>query len=392
MKTWLKCTVGLFLAALAMVSQASAVSPPVMTIGRVYSVEGDLLRYVPADKDWVAMVNDAPFGVEDTFFSGNQGRAEMYVPNGTWLRVGSSTQVQFIALDPDLSEVDVASGVARFYNKGSETVIKATSPFGYVMAYPGSAFDYYVGENSVEVVAVKGTVSFVHAATDARYDVTTDSPSILADASQVVSGDGVVDAVWHQWNVTREGFWTEKSRLTGRSVEYLPPVSGTSRMPLRRMADGKASPMKGHRAGSGGPPPSPPGGRPSPPAAGPTGMETRCGFRQSLSVTSRIITATGCMFEDSWYWAPPVAGRRAGLSLLDIGFSGLPEECRGFTMTGMSGGCHWGHARPTTVTAAGEAPMTGCIPTTSPGSISISIVMPMPAGPSSSLATISTGG
>jgi len=110
MKTWLKCTVGLFLAALAMVSQASAVSPPVMTIGRVYSVEGDLLRYVPADKDWVAMVNDAPFGVEDTFFSGNQGRAEMYVPNGTWLRVGSSTQVQFIALDPDLSEVDVASG------------------------------------------------------------------------------------------------------------------------------------------------------------------------------------------------------------------------------------------------------------------------------------------
>ncbi len=162
-------------------------------------------------------------------------------------------------------------------------------------------------------------------------------------------------------------------------------------MPLRRMADGKASPMKGHRAGSGGPPPSPPGGRPSPPAAGPTGMETRCGFRQSLSVTSRIITATGCMSRIRGIGHRRWQADGRGFPCWTSVFSGLPEECRGFTMTGMSGGCHWGHARPTTVTAAGEAPMTGCIPTTSPGSISISIVMPMPAGPSSSLATISTG-
>ena len=50
--------------------------------------------------------------------------AELIVPNGTWIRVGNSTQIQFIALDTDLSEMDVASGVARFYNKGSDTVIK----------------------------------------------------------------------------------------------------------------------------------------------------------------------------------------------------------------------------------------------------------------------------
>ena len=324
MKTWLKCTVGLFLAALAMVSQASAVSPPVMTIGRVYSVEGDLLRYVPADKDWVAMVNDAPFGVEDTFFSGNQGRAEMYVPNGTWLRVGSSTQVQFIALDPDLSEVDVASGVARFYNKGSETVIKATSPFGYVMAYPGSAFDYYVGENSVEVVAVKGTVSFVHAATDARYDVTTDSPSILADASQVASGDGVVDAVWHQWNVTREGFWTEKSRLTGRSVEYLPPSLRDESYALEENGRWESIPYEGSSRWF---------WRPTTVASGwspfTAGRWTDWHGDQVWIPAEPFGYVThhygNWMYvEDSWYWAPPVAGRRAGLSLLDIGFFWSP--------------------------------------------------------------------
>ena len=75
----------------------------------------------------------------------------------------------------DLAEVDVASGMARFYNKGSDAAIKATSPFGYVLADPGAVFDFYVGDNSVEVVAVKGKVSFVHAATEAKYDVAAGS-------------------------------------------------------------------------------------------------------------------------------------------------------------------------------------------------------------------------
>jgi len=132
-------------------------------------------------------------GTEDTLFSGSRGRAELIAPNGTWIRIGNSTQIQFIALDTDLSEIDVAAGVARFYNKGSDTVIKATSPFGFVLADPGAVFDFYVGENSVEVAAVRGKVSFVHATTDARYDVSAGFPSILADQSQVSSAEGIVD-------------------------------------------------------------------------------------------------------------------------------------------------------------------------------------------------------
>ncbi len=104
--------------------------------------------------------------------------AELIVPNGTWIRTGNNTQIQFIALDTDLSEMDVASGVARFYNKSSGTAIKGTSPYGYVLAYPGTVFDFYVGEDSVEVVAVRGKVSFVQSANEARYDVAAGSPSI----------------------------------------------------------------------------------------------------------------------------------------------------------------------------------------------------------------------
>src|SRR3990172_9053349 len=211
MKRWMGLLVWLFLTAVMMVPPSSAEDAPAMVVGRIYHIEGYLLRYVPAEKDWVAVVRDAPFGTEDTLFSGSRGMAELVVPNGSWIRIGNSTQIQFITLDTDLAEMDVASGVARFYNKSSNMVIKTTSPFGYVLAYPGTVFDFYVGDNSVEVVAVRGKASFVHSATEAKYDVAAGSPAILADQQQVASGEGTVDSDWDQWNMVREDFWAKKA-------------------------------------------------------------------------------------------------------------------------------------------------------------------------------------
>ena len=117
MKKWFKSLVFLFLSMNIMVLPSLAAEEPAVVVGRVYQIEGDLLGYVPDENDWVALVKDAPFGAGDTLYSGSTGRAELIVPNGTWIRTGNSTQIQFIDLDTDLSETDVASGVARFYNK-----------------------------------------------------------------------------------------------------------------------------------------------------------------------------------------------------------------------------------------------------------------------------------
>jgi hypothetical protein len=61
------------------------------------------------------------------------------------------------------------------------------------LADPGTVFEIYVGENSVEVVAVRGKVSFVHSATETKYGVLAGSPSILADQQQVSLDEGAVD-------------------------------------------------------------------------------------------------------------------------------------------------------------------------------------------------------
>ena len=324
LKIWMGLVGCLLLTALMMVPQVLAANAPVITVGRVYYIEGDLLRYIPEDNDWVAMVKDAPFGTEDTLFSGNEGMAEMFVPNGTWMRVGNNTQIQIIALDSDLSEMDVATGMARFYNKGSETVIKATSPFGYVLAYPGTVFDFYVGENSAEVVAVKGTVSFVHTATDAQYDVDAGSPSILADERQVSSGDGTVDPDWNRWNNTRENLWMSKARIRGRSVEYLPRSLRDESYALEENGRWESVPYEGTSHWF---------WRPTTVAVGwspfSAGRWTDWNGDQVWIPAEPFGYVTHhygnwIYTRNSWYWAPPVVRVRAGLSLLNIGFFWSP--------------------------------------------------------------------
>jgi hypothetical protein len=320
---WMGLLACLSLAAVVMVRPSSAEDAPAMVVGRIFHSEGELLRYVPDTKDWVAVVNDAPFGTEDTLFSGSQGMAELIVPNGTWIRIGNSTQIQFVTLDADLAEIDVASGVARFYNKGSNTVITVTSPFGYVLADPGTAFDFYVGDNSVEVVAVRGRVSFVHTATEAKYDVAAGSPSILADDQRVSSGEGTVDPGWERWNMVRENFWAAKARVRGRSVEYLPPSLQDEAYALEENGSWESVPYEGTsrwfwrpRVVAGW----------SPFTVGRWtdwyGDQTWIPAEPFGYVTHHY--GNWVYMRNYWYWAPPVVTVRVGLPLLDVGFYWYP--------------------------------------------------------------------
>lgn len=303
-------------------SQASDVQD--VQVGRVYYIEGELLRYIPEENDWVAVVDDAPFGVADTFYSGSKGMTEMIVPNGTWIRTGHNTQIQFIALDPDLSEVDVASGLARIYNKGGDTVIKATSPFGYVLAEPGTVFDFYVGENSVEVVSIKGTVSFMRTDGNVRYNVSAGSPSILADQNKVAAGNGDIDPTWNRWNNNRESMWSTKSGIKGRSAEYLPQDLRYDAHCLDEHGRWDLVPYNGRDYWF---------WRPTGVYAGwspfTVGVWTEWRGDQTWLPAEPFGYITHhygnwIYIGNFWYWAPPVVSVRIGFPLLDIGFRWYP--------------------------------------------------------------------
>ena len=191
-------------------------------VGRISHVEGKLLRYIEEEKDWVLTVRDSPFGLEDALYSGVDAKAEFIMPNRTWIRVGENTQIQLIDLNPDATTVDVASGLARFYNNSDDAVIKTTTPFGYVVAPADAIFDLYVGDESIEVIAIRGSVDFVHDGSKLRYEVVEGSSSIIADADEVVGGNGTVDSKWDDWNSERDELWVQRLQRSTYSAEYLP--------------------------------------------------------------------------------------------------------------------------------------------------------------------------
>jgi hypothetical protein len=205
----------------AVLARAGTSEGPVL-VGRITFIDGQLLRYVYDEKDWVATVKDAPFGLDDAVYSGDAGKAEFKLTNGVWARTGSDSQIQLTALREDITEIDVASGTVRFYNKSQKAVVKATTPYGYVLAKPGCAFDLYVGDASTEVISLDGAVDFVLADGESRYVVEAGGSSIISDGRLAVEGDGQVDAAWDEWNLKREEFWTQRVQVKGESVDYLP--------------------------------------------------------------------------------------------------------------------------------------------------------------------------
>ena len=202
-------------------AQAPEAREPIL-VGRIAHLEGQLLRYVPSEQDWVATVQDAPFGLEDALYTDRAGRAELILPNNTWIRISGDTQIQLVSLKEDLTEIDVGSGLVRFYNKSTQAEIRAETSFGYVLAPPKTIFDLVVGENSVEIIPLRGTVTFVHAAKQSRYEVVAGSSSLLADRGYVNPGDGSLDSRWDNWNKTREELWRQRLGIRSASSRYLP--------------------------------------------------------------------------------------------------------------------------------------------------------------------------
>ena len=218
---WMLCLVVALLFSAVAPASGQQQKQPIM-VGHIDHVEGQLLRYVPENKDWVATVKDAPFGMEDTLYADENTRAEIIMPNNAMLRIGGNAQAQLLRMEEDVTEIDVASGTARFYNNSSNNIIRVTTPFGSVVAPARTSFDLYVGDESAEVIGLQGKVEFVHPAGTTKYEVIAGSSSIVANRSQVASGEGMTDASWNGWNTERDRIWEQRLAPRGETVRYLP--------------------------------------------------------------------------------------------------------------------------------------------------------------------------
>lgn len=192
-------------------------------VGRISHLEGQLLRYDADADDWAATSQEAPIGVDDLLRTEADSRAEFIMPNNTWARIDSLTELELVALEPGLTHADIPSGNARFYNKSTQTDIKASTPFGTVTAPPGAVFDVYVNQYGVDVIAIEKSVHFIHNASQVKHEVRSDSAGIYADIQTISVSSGDVNPSWTAWNHDMDALWAGRMASRGESSAYLPP-------------------------------------------------------------------------------------------------------------------------------------------------------------------------
>lgn len=67
-------------------------------VGWISHTEGEVLRHDSEDREWVSVVKDSPFALNDSLPRGEGARAEIIIPNNTWIRIGDVTRIQAIEL------------------------------------------------------------------------------------------------------------------------------------------------------------------------------------------------------------------------------------------------------------------------------------------------------
>jgi hypothetical protein len=191
-------------------------------VGRIAHVEGTVSRYVPEEGVWIQVATDFPFGLEDKLRSDNHSRAEVILPNNTWFRMDGDTHLHLLSLQTGKTEMHMVHGSARFMNRGSYSSLYVSTPFGEVSAPAQTSFDLYVGDASMEVVSLKGSVYFSRDGGRTNTEVAEGAASLLADRYAVTAGQGYRDSSWNTWNVERDALWAQRMRAGRVSAKYLP--------------------------------------------------------------------------------------------------------------------------------------------------------------------------
>lgn len=197
--------------------------PDAILVGRISHVEGELSRYDSEADAWVSTTREGPFGLDDLLRTDIGARAEIILPNNTWVRIDGDTRIQLTALTPQTTEVDVTNGTGRLYNKSMKTEITATTPYGRITAPPGAVFDLFVSESGIDITAIRKSVHFFHNASGQRHEVRSNSSALFADMQAISAVTGEMDPDWVAWNRSMDDLWAGRMESRGESTTYLPP-------------------------------------------------------------------------------------------------------------------------------------------------------------------------
>lgn len=193
-------------------------------VGRVSHLEGVLRRLDDNQDDWVTTRRNSPIGAGDRLYTDVDTRVELILPNNTWIRMDSDTEMSLTGLDPDFTDLSLTLGKVRLYNKSSATDMKTSTPFGDIVAPAGSQVDIDLYSDGVEIISINRSVYFVHNRSNRRHEIRRAGGAIFADAHRVSASEPEVASKWNNWNEKMDALWAMRAQTHGESATYLPPA------------------------------------------------------------------------------------------------------------------------------------------------------------------------
>jgi hypothetical protein len=207
MKVAILGSILIFLLSLRVMASFSA--EPELGGGRISLVQGQVLIQTKDAEEWADASVNFPITDGDRIMTERDGRVELQLKNGTYVRAGEESQIDIIALSFDqgksfihLNQLEGKTYVNHHPITGEALSLYIDLPYGVLSAYVPSRFRVDLTSSEAKISVLEGSVEFNR---DGRPIPLTQGKTLIAkeggyaEVAQLYGRDA-----WDQWNEARD--------------------------------------------------------------------------------------------------------------------------------------------------------------------------------------------
>ncbi len=185
---------------------------------RISLIEGDVQVKTPEADDWGFASLNTPLREGDQIWVPQDGRVELQLNSGTYIRLDQSSALQILSIDKDSSQFYLSQGYAYiYYDAPGKSVIQVDTPDASTRAFRNAIFRIDMSDQYTDVAVYNGYVETENNVGRTRINA-GQMISLGWDTNGELAPMGQPDD-WEIWNKTRNDRILTR---TGASTRYLP--------------------------------------------------------------------------------------------------------------------------------------------------------------------------
>ena len=205
-------------------AKLSIAAEPELGGGRISLIQGQVLIQTKDAEEWIEASVNFPITDGDRIMTERDGRVELNLKNGTYVRIGEESQLDIIALTFDRGKtlIHLNQLEGRVYVNHRPITEEASPlyidlPYGVLSSYVPSRFRVDLTPSEVKIYVLEGSVEFQK---DGRPIPLTQGKTLIAregsnaEVAQLYGRDE-----WDRWNESRDNELFQRRHAR----EYLPP-------------------------------------------------------------------------------------------------------------------------------------------------------------------------